>query len=185
MTNKVNLRKDIFASNQLTRQIKDKDYPIELLDITFEVTRRTSNLKQLSKPEIQTIFEILFNVIKTTIKKKINFITHSIEVETVSLGDHIITFSVNVIGRDIREYRPKLNGKISQILLEKMGGNLIIKHSKLDRISLLIELIPLQLDLLSFIEAINSNKEDKVFYSDDILEYIFDGLKTHSITRTK
>lgn len=184
MTNKVNLRKDIFASNQLTKQIKDKDYPIEVLDITCQVTRRTSNFNQLSKPEIQSIFEILFDVIKTSIKKKINFITQSIEVETVSPGDHIITFRVNVIGKDIREYRPKLNHKISQNLLEKIGGNLIIKHSKLDRISLLIELIPLQLDLLSFMESINSDKKDKVFYTNDILEYIFDGLKVHSNSLT-
>jgi hypothetical protein len=66
-----------------------------------------------------------------------------------------------------------------------MGGNLIIKHSQLDKTSLMIDLIPLQLDIFTYVEAINSNKEDKVFYSDDILEYIFDGLKTHSITRTK
>jgi hypothetical protein len=180
MTNKVNLRKDIFASNQLTRQIKDKDYPIEVLDIIYEVTRKTSNFNQLSKPEIQSIFEILFDVIKTSIKKKINFITHSIEVETVSLGDHIITFRVNVIGKDIREFRPILNEKINQTLLDIMGGNLLIKHSKLDRISLLIELIPLQLDLLSFMESINSNKKDKIFYTNDILEFIFGGLKVHS-----
>ena len=183
--NKVNLKKDIITAERLSRQIKDKDYPIELLDITYELSRLSSNFKQLSKPEIQTIFEILFDVIKTTIKKKINFITQSLEVETVSPGDHIITFRVNVIGRDIREYRPKLNEKIGQNLLDKMGGNLIIKHSQLDNTSLMIDLIPLQLDIFSYIEAINSNKEDKVFYSDDILEYIFDGLKTHSITRTK
>ena len=180
MTNKVNLRKDIFAANHLTSQIKDKDYPIEVLEITYEVTQNSTNLKQLSKPEIQTIFEILLEVIKSSIKKKINFITQSLEVETVSPGDHIITFRVNVIGNDIREYRPILNEKINQSLLDKIGGSCIIKHSKLDRISLMIELIPLQLDLLSFIEAINSNKEDKVFYNDDILEFIFGGLKVHS-----
>jgi hypothetical protein len=185
MTNKVNLKKDIFASNQLTSQIKDKDYPIEVLDITYEITKNTSNLNRISKPEIQTIFEILFDVIKTTIKKKINFVTQSLEVETMSPGDHIITFRVNVIGKDIREFRPSLNEKINQTLSDKMGGSHIIKYSKLDRISLLIELIPIQLDLLSFITSVNSNKEDKVFYSDDILEYIFDGLKFHSITRTK
>lgn len=185
MTNKVNLKKDIFSANHLTRQIKDKDYPIEVLDITYEVTRLSSNLNRLAKPEIQTIFEIIFDVIKTTIKKKINFVTQSLEVETMSPGDHIITFRVNVIGKDIREFRSTLNEKINQTLLEKMGGSHIIQFSKLDRISLLIELIPIQLDLLSFTESINSNKEDKIFYSDDILEYIFEGLKIHSVTRTK
>ncbi len=185
MTNKVNLKKDIFSANHLTKQIKDKDYPIEVLDITYEVTRQTSNLNRLAKPEIQTIFEIIFDVIKTTIKKKINFVTQSLEVETMSPGDHIITFRVNVIGKDIREFRPKLNEKINETLLDKMGGSHTIKYSKLDRISLLIDLIPLQLDLLSFTESINSNKEDKVFYSDDILEYIFDGLKFQPISNTK
>ena len=103
----------------------------------------------------------------------------------MSPGDHIITFRVNVIGKDIREFRSTLNEKIKQTLLEKMGGSHIIQFSKLDRINLLSELIPLQLDLLSFTESTNSNKEDKIFYSDDILEYIFDGLKFQPISNTK
>ena len=186
MTNKVNLKKDIITADQLSRQIKDKDYPTELLDITFELTRITSNLTKLSKLEIQTIFDLIFDTIISKINKtKIHFITQSVEVETVDVGNHIVTFRVNAIGKDIRQFRPELNDKLERTIIDKMGGDLILKHKHLDKTSLMIELIPLQLDLLSFITSVNSNKADKVFYSDDILKYIFDGLKIHPITRTK
>lgn len=73
-----------------------------------------------------------------------------------------------------------MEDELKKILENKLMGTLNIKYSKQNKISLQLELIPLQLDLYSFNEAIKKNREDKVFYSDDILEFVLNGFRIMS-----
>lgn len=175
MTNKVSLKKDILTSGILSNLFKLEEYPIDLIDINFEVSRNSSSLQRIGKTEINQIFNtIISSVRNVTKKKKLGFGTISLEVETgFSPGEHIVTFRVLVAGFDIKSIVVELHKTIES----NLDGSLHIKHSIQDKIGLQVELIPLQLDLFSFTEAIKKNKQDQHFYSEDILDFILNGFQ--------
>jgi hypothetical protein len=178
MTNKVSLKKDILTSGILSNLFKSEEYPIDLIDINFELMRNTSSLQRIGKTEINQIFNTIIPTVRSiTQKKKIGFGTISIEVETgFSPGEHIILFRFVIVGFELKSMEDELKKKLEN----KLMGTLNIKYSKQNKIGLQLELIPLQLDLYSFNEAIKKNREDKVFYSDDILEFVLNGFRIMS-----
>jgi hypothetical protein len=175
MTNKVSLKKDILTSGILSNLFKSEEYPIDLIDINFEVTRNISNLQRIGKTEINQIFNTIIAAVRNvTKKKKLGFGTISLEVETgFSPGEHIVTFRFLLAGFDLKSIFIDLNKQLEN----QLDGSFHINFSSLDKIGLQIELIPLQLDLFSFTEAIKKNKQDQNFYSEHILDFILNGFQ--------
>jgi hypothetical protein len=178
MINKVSLKKDILTSGILSDFFDSKDYPIDLIEINLELTRNSTCYSKIGKKEIEQIFNSIISTVRSiTKKKKIGFGTISIEVETgFSPGEHIILFRFVIVGFELKSMEDELKKKLEN----KLMGTLNIKYSKQNKIGLQLELIPLQLDLYSFNEAIKKNREDKVFYSDDILEFVLNGFRIMS-----
>ena len=175
MTNKVSLKKDILTSEILSNLFKSEEYPIELIEINFELSRNSSSLQRISKTEINQFFNTIISVVRNmTKKKKLGFGTIALEVETgFSPGEHIVTFRFLLAGFDLKSIFIELN----KTLENQLDGSFHMNFSSLDKIGLQIELIPLQLDLFSFTEAIKKNKKDQHFYTEDILNFILNGFQ--------
>jgi len=178
MANKVSLKKDILTSGVLTSYYTEKDYPVDVVEINFELTRNTTDLERMSKTEIRAIFNLMLNNIrKILFKKDIGFGTLGIEIETgYELGEHIIGFRILITGINIKGVKNAISSLLEPKLTGFFGGTLTIKESSFDKNGLHIELIPLQLDLYTFSRAIERNKEDRLFYTDDLVSFILNGM---------
>ena len=62
---------------------------------------------------------------------------------------------------------------MEEFVRNDVGGQTQIKSKTVDKQTLQIDLIPIQLDLSMFLELRQKDLKDKIYYSDDVLKVLF------------
>jgi hypothetical protein len=172
MTNNVSKKKDIITSFILSDVFENEQYPVELMDVTITITRNNSKLEKLNAFVIEGISNEVLRIIRNnSIKQPIDFGTISFEIWTGLLeGDHEFSIRILLVGKKISFAVNSIYKEIEQHVITDIGGSTGIKSKKVDKTTLQIELIPLNVDLTSYIKAREKTLKEKNFYTDDVLK---------------
>ena len=178
MNNKVSLKQDILVSTMLIYFIEDEEYPVDVLVCNYLFSKNTSRLKKISKQEIEHFFNMIIkHFYKFSAKSNMRFGTVSIEVETFDKGNHEVNFRVLVAGNDLLKFRKKLQENLQGSISDIYGGEIWVEYHNRDKLGLQLDIIPIQMDLESFIQMTEKNKADSNWYTEDISKFITNGIK--------
>lgn len=172
MTNNVSKKKDIITSFVLSDVFKQEQYPVEILDLSISLTRNNSKLEKLNAYNIDSITNEMLHIIRNNIKKEpIDFATISFEIWTGLIeGDHEFSIRLFLVGKKISFYVNTIYKEIERNIIDEIGGYIEIKSKKVDKTTLQIELIPLNVDITSYVRAREKTLKEKSFYTDDVLK---------------
>lgn len=176
--NKVSTKKDILTAQILTTGIEEDEYPVDVLKINIEISRNTCLVSKLDKPEIEGLVNSLLQIVRENIlKKKLFFGTVTFEIEQgVQDGDHIYTTKLLIVARKLESIKRPILLKIIKQLIEPNGGEVQVKFSQMDKLTVFGEIIPLQLDYFRFIKMRSGNAKDQKFYTKDLLNTLEEDL---------
>lgn len=175
--NKVSKKKDILTSFILTNGIEEKKYPIDLLEIYLIFTRKNSKVKSIKKNEIEDIINGMLNSIRKNIgRKNPELGTISFEIWSANyVGEHEYSIRIIIVGDKIGEIQYEIYKALEEDIAA-FGGLLVVNKKQEDKLSLAVELIPLQVDFNSFLHKRDKNFKDKLFYSDEVLKTLLDDM---------
>ena len=169
--NKVTRKKDIITSFLLTSYFEDEEYPIDLMDITYEISRNNSELKELDIKTVENIINTFLHEIRGLNILGKSMATISFELEYGYLpGEHLFNIRLVICGTDISKYSKSIEKAIESTRISSLGGYLSFNSKKVDKTGLHIELIPLQLDIQPFLKAREENIKDKRWYKDEVIK---------------
>jgi hypothetical protein len=176
--NRVSKKKDILTAQILTTGIEEEEYPVDVLKINIELSRKTCLVSKLDKPEIEGLVNSLLQIVrKNVLKKNLHFGTVTFEIEQgVEDGDHIYTTKLLLVGRKLDSIKRRILLEIIKQLIEPNGGEVQVKFFQMDKLTLFGEIIPLQLDYFRFIKMRSNNPKDQKFYTKDLLNTLEEDL---------
>ena len=156
----------------LSDVIKNEEYPVELIDVSITITRNDSKLEKLNAFVIEGISNEMLRIIRNnSIKQPIDFGTLSFEIWTgLKEGDHEFSIRIVIVGKKISFSVNSIHKEIEQQLISDIGGFCDIKSKKADKSTLQFDLIPLNIDLTSYVKAREKTLKEKTFYTDDVLK---------------
>jgi hypothetical protein len=175
MNNKQTIRRNIMTGHLLSDFYKDEDYPIDLLEITLELSRNDSNFDKIRKLELEVITENIIKIIQKHSKdSQIGFGTIGFEMDAGLLpGEHVLNFRIILVGKNLKKITHPIFKDMEDLVRNDVGGKTQVKTKTVDKQTLQIDLIPIQLDLSTFLELRQKNLKDKIYYSDDVLKVLF------------
>jgi hypothetical protein len=154
---------------------KDEDYPVDLLEICLEQSRNNSNFDKLGKIELEAITDRILKIVRTnTLKSDLGFATISFEMEAgIYPGDHILNFKILIVGKKLKSQNSPIYKEMEELANNEVGGTISVRTKTVDKQTLQIDLIPIQLELSKFVDQRPKNLKDKYFYTDDVLKVLF------------
>ena len=176
MNNKQTIKRNIITGHILADFYKDEDYPVDLLEICLEQSRNNSNFDKLGKIELEAITDRILKIVQTnTMKSDIGFGTISFEMEAgIYPGDHILNFKILVVGKKLKSQNSSIYKEMEDLVNNEVGGTMSVRTKTVDKQTLQIDLIPIQLELSKFVDQRPKNLKDKYFYTDDVLKVLFE-----------
>jgi hypothetical protein len=176
--NKVSSKKDILTAHILTTGIDPNQYPVDVLKLNFELSKNTSWIPQMGKKEIEGLVNSLLQIVRENIlKKKLYFGMVTFEIEQgVENGEHIYTIKLLIVGQKLDSIKRPILLDILKEIIEPLGGEVQVKFSQMDSVSLVVEIIPLQLDYFGFIQMRSKSPQDQKFYTKDLLNTLEEDL---------
>ncbi len=172
MTNNVSKKKDIITSFMLSDLFKEEEYPVDLVDISITLSRNNSKLDKLNSFVIEGIVNQLLKVIRQhSIKQPVKMATISFEIWTgLYDGDHEFNIRVVLVGKKLNISSKAIHNDLEKNIVNEIGGITEVKSKTVDKTTLQIELIPLNVDLISYVKAREKTLKEKTFYTDDVLK---------------
>jgi hypothetical protein len=176
--NKVSSKKDILTAHILTTGIDPIQFPVDVIKLNFELSKNTSWIPKMGKEEIEGQVNSLLQIVRENIlKKKIYFGTLTFEIEQgVENGEHIYTIKLLIVGQKLDTIKRPILLEINKQLIQPFGGEVQVKFSQMDSVSLVVEIIPLQLDYFGFIQMRSKSPQDQKFYTKDLLNTLEEDL---------
>ena len=172
MTNNVSKKKDIITSFMLSDVFKEEEYPVDLVDISISLTRNNSKLDKLNTFVIEGVVNQLLKVMRQhSIKQPVKLGTVSFEIWTgLYEGDHEFNIRTVLLGKKLNISTQGIHNALEKNIANEIGGITEVKSKTVDKTTLQIDLIPLNLDLISYIKAREKTLKEKTFYTDDVLK---------------
>jgi hypothetical protein len=174
MGNKVSKKKDILTASVLSNYIPEEKYPVQVLDLTVELSNNNSKLAKLEKKEIEQITNMMFEIVRKNCQKiPLEFGTLSYEIENGYLqGEHLFSIRFLIVAKDFKLIHYPIKNELNNLILDKFGGDGWVKLTSKDKTSLMIEIIPLNLYYDDFLNFRARTLKDKMFYSDQLIELL-------------
>jgi len=175
MNNKQIIKRNIVTGHILSDYYKNEEYPVDLIEITLELSRNDSNFDKIRKLELEVITQKIINIVQRNSKKsEIGFGTIGFEMDSGLLpGDHVLNIRVLIVGKNLKIMNKSIFKEMEEFVRNDVGGQTQIKSKTVDKQTLQIDLIPIQLDLSMFLELRQKDLKDKIYYSDDVLKVLF------------
>lgn len=180
MKTKIERKKEIAFATSLVEKMEH--YPMEIAEITVEITRNQSVFKVLDEEVIDKILAHIFKIIQRNTKKvKIDLATVNYELEFgYEPGEHIFVIRVLLVSKDFKRTNYMIRREIQTEILEEIKANGWLKFKSVDKTGLFIELIPINTGVADFLIVREKNQKDKNFYTDEVIDLIFSQLKVIS-----
>ncbi len=156
----------------LSDLFKEEEYPVDLVDISITLSRNNSKLDKLNSFVIEGIVNQLLKVIRQhSIKQPVKMGTISFEIWTgLYDGDHEFNIRIVLVGKKLNISSKAIHNDLEQNIVNEIGGITEVKSKTVDKTTLQIDLIPLNVDLISYVKAREKTLKEKTFYTDDVLK---------------
>jgi hypothetical protein len=140
MESRITKKKTIEKSHFITSIIPEEMYPLGVLELVTEIGSK--ELFEWGKSKIDLLQEKLFKIPSEKFYKKIQFVVRTIEIENEE--QEILTIRYIFIGRLNISDAEDIGIKFRNDVERDFNGLSSMKFNKMDRIDLMVNLIPLQ-----------------------------------------
>lgn len=140
MESRITKKKTIEKSHFITSIIPEEMYPLDVLELVTEIG--SEELFEWGKSKIDLLQEKLFKIPSEKFYKKIQFVVRTIEIENEE--QQILTIRFILIGRINISDAEDIGIKFRNNVERDFNGISSMKLNKMDRIDLMVTIIPLQ-----------------------------------------